>query len=140
MYVHLLLEFSRFDSLNEFAITIIGSKDNYWPANVTMNDYIYDMEYKEALELVKEYQYLIGKKIEEKSTGLKSVVDYVTIIPTEGIRVYNNNWLHPMDLVHEKFLIDKDCNVFIIANFTSPNELGTQIAIDSLNTNYILPL
>ena len=97
------------------------------------------MNYEEALLKVKNYQYLLNKEITEKSTGLKSIVSYVTILPDEGIKVYNNDWLHPLNKVFAKFLSDKNCEIFFIVDFTKAHNSGISITEKSLKDNYLLP-
>lgn len=97
------------------------------------------MKYEEALSTVSKYQYLLNKDIIEKTSGTKHKVDYITIIPVEGIRVYNNDWLHPLREVFAKYLSDKDCNVHFIVDFITATSSGISLTQDNIEKNYMLP-
>ena len=96
------------------------------------------MKYKEALEVVKKYQYLLNKEIIHNS-GIKSRIDYITILPDEGIKLYNNDWFHPMDVVFARFLADKNCETIFIIDFTKANNSGIFLTEKNLLESYSFP-
>ncbi|MDB5025973.1 MAG: hypothetical protein JWP78_3728 [Mucilaginibacter sp.] len=97
------------------------------------------MNYEDAIVVVKKYQYLLNKEIIEKSTGKKWKVDYITILPSEGIQVYTNDWFYPLKEVFAKYLSDKDCTVNFIVDFSKATSSGVSIREEQIAGNYLLP-
>ncbi|WP_184549767.1 hypothetical protein [Mucilaginibacter sp. FT3.2] len=97
------------------------------------------MEYEKALQIVKDYQYLIGNEISQKSTFIKMMVDYISIHPITGVNIVDKDWLTPLNLKNKSDLANKNCIVYFILDYHRQNGQGIFITTNELIKDYLLP-